>query len=192
MTEEQKGLVENNLNLVYHVLKKFPNVWQHYDEYVSAGMLGLCKAAIKFDASKCYQFSTYAARMIWGFVMTYYRDFECSIIRIPRSAFETKEFPAIIWLDGGTNDNEQGESYNLYEKIEVPEGNNSFEEELIAELTVDEAISNLNERELRIFDLRFNKEIAQTATAKAIGMSQAQVSRIESKIKTKIKGKLLV
>lgn len=69
MTEEQNKLVIDNMNLVYHLIKKF-----NYDEdYASIGMIGLIKGVKTFDKTKGYQMSTYLCRCILIEIYSSYR-----------------------------------------------------------------------------------------------------------------------
>ena len=56
-------LIEKNMNLVYFVISKYYPTFIHDEDIVQSGMLGLCKAADKWDESKS-KFSTYAGRCI--------------------------------------------------------------------------------------------------------------------------------
>ncbi len=61
MTKQQ--LIEDNINLVYSVVSKEYPTYLHDDDIIQSGMLGLCKAAEKWDETKS-KFSTYAWRCI--------------------------------------------------------------------------------------------------------------------------------
>lgn len=71
MNEEQKKLVEDNMNLVYFIISKyFPSYIQNED-VIQEGMIGLCKAAMKYDETKC-QFSTFASTCILNTIRQYF------------------------------------------------------------------------------------------------------------------------
>ena len=57
------NLVEENMNLVYHIISKDYPTFLHDDDIVQSGMVGLCKAANTWDSSRA-KFSTYAGRCI--------------------------------------------------------------------------------------------------------------------------------
>lgn len=67
---------------------------------------------------------------------------------------------------------------------------NNFEEEIWSKIIMQDALHNLQQREKRIMNLRFIKGKTQTQVAKEIGISQAQVSRIEKNVITYIKKQL--
>lgn len=69
-------------------------------------------------------------------------------------------------------------------------GDKSSEENWIGEIVLKEAIQNLNQREKVILDLRFFKGKTQVEVANEIGISQAQVSRLEKVAMDKIKSEL--
>lgn len=59
----KKQLIEDNLNLVYHIVNKYYPTYIHDEDIIQCGMLGLCKAADKWDEGKS-QFSTFACHCI--------------------------------------------------------------------------------------------------------------------------------
>ena len=67
---------------------------------------------------------------------------------------------------------------------------NNFEEEIWSKIIMQDALHNLQQREKRIMNLRFIKGKTQTQVAREIGISQAQVSRIEKNVITYIKKQL--
>ena len=68
-------------------------------------------------------------------------------------------------------------------------GDNNSAEQWLDELSVREAINSLDEREKNILTMRFMRGLTQTEVSKEIGISQAQVSRLEKNAIEKIKGK---
>ena len=64
-TEEAKSLlIEHNLRLVAHIVKKYSTNISEQDELISIGTIGLIKAVSTFDYSKGARFATYASRCI--------------------------------------------------------------------------------------------------------------------------------
>ena len=63
LSTSQQRLVEDNMKLVYLIVSKDYPTYIHDEDIISTGLLGLCKAAEKFDESKG-KFSTYAGRCI--------------------------------------------------------------------------------------------------------------------------------
>ena len=62
--EAKNILIERNLRLVAHVVKKYQGADEELDDLISIGTIGLIKAVSTFDASKSARLSTYAARCI--------------------------------------------------------------------------------------------------------------------------------
>lgn len=90
LPKEREYLVLDNLNLVHSILRKTFHMnpyYQEYDDYFQEGCIGLILAAIRFDESKGFKFSTYAVSMICGSIQRYRRD-KGNIIRIPRTKYE--------------------------------------------------------------------------------------------------------
>jgi len=73
--EEAKAvLVERNLRLVAHIVKKFDNSGEEMDDLISIGTIGLIKAINTFDQSKKTRLATYAVRCIENEILMYFRS----------------------------------------------------------------------------------------------------------------------
>ena len=69
--EESKNiLVERNLRLVAHIVKKYHNTGREVDDLISIGTIGLIKAITTFDRAKGTRLATYAARCIENPILT--------------------------------------------------------------------------------------------------------------------------
>lgn len=69
--EKAKGvLIEHNLRLVAHIVKKFDNTGEDVDDLISIGTIGLIKAINTFDPAKKIRLATYAARCIENAMLT--------------------------------------------------------------------------------------------------------------------------
>ena len=75
-TEARNQLIEHNLRLVAHIIKKYYANYKDQDDLISIGTIGLIKAVSTFDYTKGTRFATYAARCI-----------EKAILPIPRILF---------------------------------------------------------------------------------------------------------
>lgn len=62
--EARNILVERNLRLVAHIVKKYSNIGRDMDDLISIGTIGLIKGITTFDRSKGTRLATYAARCI--------------------------------------------------------------------------------------------------------------------------------
>ena len=75
LDKEKERLVVENMGLVYFNLKKLEMLQNYldYEDMVSIGMIGLIKAAITFDESKKFAFSSYASKCIKNEILMLYR-----------------------------------------------------------------------------------------------------------------------
>jgi RNA polymerase sporulation-specific sigma factor len=83
----QTQMVENNIGLVWSIVKRFLNRGYEGEDLFQIGCLGLVKAIKKFDTSYGVKFSTYAVPMIMGEIKRFMRD--DGIIKVSRSLKET-------------------------------------------------------------------------------------------------------
>ena len=68
----KQRLIEDNINLVYYVIKKYYPNYLYDEDIVQEGMVGLCKAVNAYDSDKS-KFSTFAARCILNQIKYYFR-----------------------------------------------------------------------------------------------------------------------
>lgn len=85
--EAQSALVENNVGLVWSIVRRFQNRGYEVDDLFQIGCIGLIKSISKFDRSFDVRFSTYAVPMIIGEIKRFLRD--DGIIKVSRSLKET-------------------------------------------------------------------------------------------------------
>lgn len=84
--EAKRVLVEKNVGLIHHIVKRFLNRGYEADDLFQIGSIGLLKAIDKFDLSYDVQFSTYAVPMITGEIKRFLRD--DGLIKVSRSLKE--------------------------------------------------------------------------------------------------------
>lgn len=72
--EAREVLIENNLGLVHHIVKRFAGRGYELEDLFQIGTIGLMKAVDKFDLSYDVRFSTYAVPMILGEIRRFLRD----------------------------------------------------------------------------------------------------------------------
>ena len=162
-----------HLGLVRYIANKYPNM--DFDDAVSAGSLGLVKAADTFDESKGIKFATYAARCINNEILMEFR--------------KNKKHRGVLSIDFAINN--EGEEYNAAEFTEELGYYDDDRLEREAELIdLRTAVSKLNERERQIIELRYYGEKSQKQAADLLGISQSYISRLERRILQKLKGKL--
>ena len=85
--QAQAALVENNVGLVWSIVRRFQNRGHEIDDLFQIGCIGLIKSINKFDSSFDVRFSTYAVPMIIGEIKRFLRD--DGIIKVSRSLKET-------------------------------------------------------------------------------------------------------
>ena len=210
-------LINGNLRLVLSVIQKFASRGEDMDDLFQIGVVGLMKAIDHFDLSKEVRFSTYCVPMISGELRRYLRDFnQIKVSRSLRDmaykamkerlTMQLQKEPTVeqIAQELGAKREDVvialesiSDPVSLYEPIysdsgdalyvldQISDHNNM--ESWLSELSLREAIRNLGEREKNILYLRFFQGKTQIEVAGEIGISQAQVSRLEKGALTKIK-----
>ena len=181
----RRVLVERNLRLVVYIAKKFENTGINIEDLISIGTIGLIKAANTFRADKNIKLATYASRCIENEILMYIRK-NNGICR--ELSFDE---PLNVDRDG----NELLLSDILGSEADTVSAGLEHDEE--KEIILG-AVKSLPEREREIIELRFGlygkREMTQKETAKALGISQSYISRLEKRIierlKKEISGKI--
>lgn len=177
--EAKNTLIEKNLRLVAHIVKKYSNSGRDTEELISVGIVGLVKAVNTFDMDKGHKIATYAARCI-----------ENEILMLLRS--ERKQSREVSLYDPIGTDKE-GNEINLLDIIETEDVDIVEKMELNGNVKrlyqyIDEV---LNEREKDIICLRYglhcSKPVTQREIAAKLGISRSYVSRIEKKALEKLR-----
>lgn len=213
-------LVTENMPLVKSIIKRYLNSHVEYDDLLQIGSLGLVKAINNFDANFNVRFSTYAVPMIMGEVKRYIRDDGAIKVsraikmqyitanqfieeyRKQNSTSPTIEQIAehlqvdtrevVFIMDSGKfplSIYEKTDDESNIELIDKIEGDNS-DEKMINKLMLKELIAELDEREKKIIVLRYFRDKTQSEIADELGVSQVQISRLESKILEKMRKRL--
>ena len=166
-------LIEHNMRLVAHVVKKYQ--CQEYDteDLLSVGTIGLIKAVNTFDTDKGSRLATYAARCVENEILMLLRAGK-------KRAREVSLFEPI-----GTD--KDGEAVNLVDVIEME--NPRTIDQLILDQDIRELYEAfdtcLTESEKQVITMRYGlfreKEHTQREVAGVLGISRSYVSRIEKK-----------
>lgn len=176
--EAKNKLVEHNLRLVAHIIKKYYSNANDQDDLVSIGTVGLIKAINTFDPSKKIKLSSYASRCIENEVLMHFRS--------------VKKRSQDISLNEAIDSDKDGNPLTLMDIM-------SCEDNIIDELDtkiktkqVKEFINQaLTPRERNIIILRYGlnntKPLTQREVAKMLNISRSYVSRIETKALHKLK-----
>ena len=172
-------LIEHNLRLVAHVVKKYGNTMYETDDLISIGTIGLIKAVDSFNSEKGIRLATYASRCIENELLMLIRSSKKQSKEV--SLFEPvgsdKEGNTIRLLDICV-----AEETDIVEQMEEQQKLGKLREYIEKVLT---------ERERKIITLRYGmaegKEITQREIADKLNISRSYVSRIEKKALQKLK-----
>lgn len=165
-------LVEHNLRLVAHLVKKFDGTGEDSDDLISIGTIGLIKGIDTFDPGKGTKLATYAARCIENEILMHLRSLKKSRgeVSIYDPIGVDKEGNEISLMDVLAS-----EGAAISDRVE-----SEFEQRALLEKVV-----KLNKRERLVLQLRYglmnSPRRTQREIAKALGISRSYVSRIEKK-----------
>ena len=206
-----------HLGLVHLCANRFRNRGIPYEDLYSAGCEGLVKAANVFDTSRGVQFSTYAVPVILGEIKRLFRS--SGTVHVSRSLRELSlrvqqlretylkqhaSEPSLSVLAEQTGsspeeittalcacspvlsltapDEEEGQL-----DIAVP----APDEQISDSLALRQVLATLDPKDRLLLELRYFKELTQSKTAQALGMTQVQVSRREKKLLLYLRQELL-
>ncbi len=171
-------LIEHNLRLVAHIVKKYAQSQAEQDELISVGTVGLIKAVTTFDYTKGAKFATYASRCI-----------ENEILMNFRAARKTA---GDVYINEPVDTDKDGNALTLMDLID--DGTDIHEQvefNIRSAQLYDFITTCLDTRELDIITYRYglygSAPHTQNETAKKLGISRSYVSRIEKKAITKLK-----
>ncbi len=170
-------LIEHNLRLVAHIVKKYYTSNKNQDDLISVGTIGLIKAIDSFDISNGARFATYAGKCLQNEILMYFRSQRKTMNEV--SINETID----IDKDG-----------NPLTYIDIIACDDTIADDLDIKIKSAKAIKiineELNEREKEIIVLRYGigdkKAITQREIANRLGISRSYVSRIEKSALEKI------
>ncbi len=176
--QAKNKLVEHNLRLVAHVIKKYYAAEPDRDDLISIGTIGLIKAVNTFDVDKGARLATYAARCIENEILMYFRS--------------TRKNGAVVSINEPIETDGEGNPLTLMDIV--------FTEDTIAD-DIDTVIKSEklykfveeigDEREKEIIINRYGLYEKEPQTQKEIaanlGISRSYVSRIEKKVLEKLR-----
>lgn len=177
--EAKNKLIEHNLRLVAHIVKKYFTA-DDQDDLISIGTIGLIKAVSTFKSDKKIRLATYAARCIENEILMHFRN--------------NKKYAQDVYISDPIDTDKNGNTLTL---IDIIADENNIEDEIDTKLKIQKLRVILNvtleERELQIIKMRYGldgeKELTQREIAKKLGISRSYVSRIETAALEKLKNK---
>lgn len=180
--EARDVLVERNLRLVAHIVKKFDNTGEETDDLISIGTIGLIKAINTFDVRQKTRLATYAARCIENEILMHLRSTKKGRkdVMLYDAIGADKEGNEITLIDIlGTDPDE------VLEQVEW-----SVEQEKLRVM-----LMRLGAREKKVLELRYGLgdgiRKTQREISRKLGISRSYVSRIEKRAITKLQHEML-
>ena len=170
-------LIERNLRLVSHIVKKYYSKTNDTEDLISIGTIGLIKAIDSFKPDKGIRLATYASRCIENEILMHFRN-------IKKNASD-------VYLGDSLESDRDGNPLTLQDTIS---DNRDMAEDLEKKIRWEKAaeyLENLeDEREREIIILRYGldnkKPLTQREVAARLNISRSYVSRIEKRAITKI------
>ena len=168
----QSILVEHNLRLVAHIVKKYYSSGLEPDDLVSIGTIGLIKAVRTYRTGKNIKLSSYAARCIENEILMYLRS--------------GKKTALDVSMNEEIDSDADGNALTIMDVMAVDD---TIVDELDMKLKKEKLGSYINEtlgkREKQIIILRYGldgkKPLTQREVAKKLNISRSYVSRIEKR-----------
>ena len=177
-------LVEYNLRLVAHIVKKYQTGNRSTEDLLSIGSIGLIKAINTYDTDKGSKLVTYASRCIENELL----------MRLRQERKEVREIS--LYEPIGTD--REGNEISLMDVIRIDEEN------VLLNVITSESLRNINDlfteilddREQQVIALRYglydNQELTQKEISNLLHISRSYVSRIEKKALLKLRSALCV
>lgn len=166
----REKLIEHNLRLVAHVVRKYYSTSNNQEDLISVGTIGLIKAIDSYKLESGTKFATYAAKCIQNEILMLFRS--------------QKKLGCEVSLNDAIDIDKDG---NPLTYIDIISSDESIEENVEKKIQIAKALEfircNLEEREKNILVLRYGlgdtKAYTQREVAQLLGISRSYVSRIE-------------
>ena len=171
-------LIEHNMRLVAHIIKKYYSNIAEQDEFISIGTIGLIKAVSTFDYQKGNKFATYASRCIENEILMYFRA--------------RKKSQGEIYFDEPIDTDKDGNQLTL---LDITSDETNIIDQVDLSIQSQQLYGflekNLDEREFEIIKLRYGlygcTPLTQREVAEKLNISRSYVSRIEKRILENLK-----
>ena len=175
--EARNVLIEHNLRLVAHIMKKYYTPNGDQDDLISIGTIGLIKGITTFKADKNVRLATYVSRCIENEILMYFRS--------------QKKLKGEVSLSDSIDGDGEGNALSLMDTISV-------DDDMLEELDTRDSCAKvrrcvrqcLDKREAMIITLRYGLSgehpLTQREIAEKCGISRSYVSRLEKKALKKL------
>lgn len=175
--EARSKLIEHNLRLVAHIVKKYDTKNEDTDDLISIGTIGLIKGVDSYSKKKNTRLTTYAARCIENEILMHFRN--------------NKKRSKDISINDSLGFDKEGNEITILDILKTPAPDFALDihrEDNISDLKNYLAVLTDREKEIIVdrYGLNNNDEITQKEIAKKLGISRSYVSRIEKRALTKM------
>ena len=177
--EAKHILIERNLRLVAHVIKKYQNLEEDPEDLISIGTIGLIKAVVTFNPDKGNRLAAYASRCVENEILMYLRS--------------KKKTGKEISLYEPIGTDREGNEIRLYDIIETEEDDIPDKIHLKENIQIlyEKVENELSSREKLVLKMRYGlyngEEYTQREIARQLGISRSYVSRIEKSAVEKLR-----
>lgn len=177
-TAARQKLIEHNLRLVAHIVKKYYTAHDDQEDLISIGTIGLMKAVDTFDPNKGIKLSSYASRCIENEILMYFRS--------------GKKYAQDVSMNEPIDTDKDGNALTLADTLAVDDTIlESIDLKMKTRRLYRFLDSALSEREREIIAMRYglygHRPQPQRTVAKRMGISRSYVSRIEKKALEKLR-----
>ena len=178
----RKKLIEHNLRLVAHIVKKYYANYSDQDDLISIGTIGLIKGINSFNNEKGTKLATYCARCIENEILMYFRN--------------TKKISQEISISEPIDVDSEGNPLTLMDIIATDDtivDDIDTKAKLIKLVTLVDNLKDPRDKEIIIkrYGLDGNKPLTQKEIADMINISRSYVSRIEKRVLEDLKKSIL-
>ncbi len=170
--EARNKLIEHNLRLVAHIVKKFDHKVGDQDDLISIGIIGLIKGIDTYAVSKSVKLTTYCSRCIQNEILMYYRS--------------NNKNNKNISINESIGFDKEGNEITILDVLKSPKPDFAMDLHTKENLKLlNKYLNVLNKREKDIIERRYGlyntKEQTQKSIAKSLKISRSYVSRIEKR-----------
>ena len=173
----REKLIEHNLRLVAHIVRKYYSSGKNTEDLISVGTIGLIKAVDSFNDTNGARFATYAAKCIQNEILMLFRS--------------QKKTGCEVSLNDTIDIDKDGNPLTYIDIISVED---NVAEDIDKKIKISKALefimTSLDDREKEIIIMRYGlgntKAYTQREVADKLGISRSYVSRIEKSILEKI------